>query len=217
MAETDDAHTLVSKYKHPMELIYADYANDMKALANKARVELTKAGKIEYSASAKAAYKDEVKSLMDKIDNTDLNKIKERAAQRLANAEINSKQKAYVEEHGEKMKGEELRKVSQRALTKYREEVGSISRRDRNIQITDREWEAIQAGAISETTLKKILNNTDVDTLRERATPRLTNSMSTAQVNKAKAMAASNYTLSEIAKKLGVSTSTVSKYVKGVK
>lgn len=217
MAETDDAYSLVSKYRHQMEIIYADYANDMKSLANKARMEMVNSGKIEYSATAKAKYKDEVKSLMDKIDNTDLNKIKERAAQRLANAEIEKKQKAYAEEHGTKMKGEELRKVSQRALSKYREEVGSISRRDRNIEITDKEWEAIQAGAVSETTLKKILNNTDVDKLRERATPRLTNNLSSAQVNRAKAMAASNYTLAEIAKKLGVSTSTVSKYVKGVK
>lgn len=217
MAETDDAYTLVSNRKHPMELIYADYANSMKDLANRARTEMVNTGKIEYSASAKAKYKDEVKSLMDKIDNTDLNKIKERAAQRMANAEVARKQKAYVEEHGEQMKGEALRKTGQRALTKYREEVGSISRRDRNIEITDKEWEAIQAGAISETTLKKILNNTDVDSLRERATPKLTNSMSSAQINRAKAMAASNYTLSEIAKKLGVSTSTVSKYLKGVK
>lgn len=217
MAETDDAYTLVSKYRHPMEIVYADYANDMKALANKARMEMTKTGKIEYSSSAKSNYSEEVKSLMRKLDNTDLNKIKERSALRMANAEINRKQKAYEEEHGQKMKGEDLRKMSQRALSKARNEVGSISRRDRNIEITDKEWEAIQAGAVSETTLKRILNNTDVDKLRERATPRSHKTLSTAQVNRAKAMAASNYTIEEIAKKLGVSTSTVSKYLKGVK
>ena len=217
MAETDDAYTLVSKYKHPMEIIYADYANDMKALGNKARLEMTKTGKIEYSASAKKQYDAEVRSLMNKLDSTDLNKIKERAALRKANTEIEKKKKTYKEEHGIDMKGEDLRKTSQRAMTKAREEVGAISRRDRNIEITDKEWEAIQAGAISETKLKDILNNTDIDALRERATPKTYNSLSSAQVNRAKAMVASNYTLGEIAKKLGVSTSTVSKYVKGVK
>ena len=217
MAETDDAYTLVSKYRHPMELVYADYANDMKALANKARMEMVNTGKIEYSSTAKATYSKEVKSLMNKLDDTDLNKIKERSAQRMANAEIAAKQKAYEEEHGTKMKGEDLRKISQRALSKARNELGSISRRDRNIDISDKEWEAIQAGAISETTLKRILNNTDVDKLRERATPRSYNNLSTAQVNRVKAMSASNYTIEEIAKKMGVSTSTVSKYLKGVK
>lgn len=218
MAEVDDSYDLVSKYKHPMELLYADYANDMKALGNKARMTMINTGKINYSAGAKAIYKDEVKSLMEKLDNTDINKIKERSAHRIANAEIKAKQKAWEEEHpGEKMKGEDLRKISQRALSKARNELGSVSRRDRNINITDREWEAIQAGAVSETTLKRILNNTDVDKLRERATPKLTNSLSQAQINRAKAMAASNYTLEQIAKKLGISTSTASKYLKGVK
>lgn len=53
--------------------------------------------------------------------------------------------------------------------------------------------------------------------LRERATPRSYNSLSTAQIGRAKAMASSNYTLEEIASKLGVSPSTISKALKGVK
>ena len=117
----------------------------------------------------------------------------------------------------EKLKGEALKKIGQQALSKAREEVGSISRRERNVEITDREWEAIQAGAISENKLKSILNNADIDKLRERATPRSYNSLSTAQIGRAKAMASSNYTLEEIASKLGVSPSTISKALKGVK
>ena len=50
--------------------------------------------------------------------------------------------------------------------------------------------------------------------LRQRATPKTINTISTAQKNRIKAMSAS-YTLSEIADKLGVSTSTVSKVLKG--
>lgn len=215
MAETDDAYSLVSTKAHPMEIIYADYANSMKALGNKARVEMKTTTKIDFSATAKATYQNEVNSLNKKLNDALLNTTRERAALRLANAEVKKKQAAYKEEHGVDMKAGDVKKLGQQAVSKYRQEVGSISRRDRNIEITDREWDAIQAGAVSETTLKKILNNTDIDKLRERATPKRIGSMSSAQVNRAKALASSNYTLAEIAQKLGVSTTTVSKYLKG--
>ena len=208
MAETDDAYDLVSDIKHPKELAYAEYANSMKDLANKARLEMVSTGKIAYSQSAKAAYRTEVDSLMDKLNTALLNTTRERAAQRKVNAEINAKKKAGQLEKGD------VKKASQQALTKYRNEVGSVSRRDRSIQITDREWEAIQAGAISENKLKQILDNTDIDSLRQRATPRATTNISQAKVNRIKALSASNYTLNEIANKLGLSTTTVSKYIK---
>ena len=109
------------------------------------------------------------------------------------------------------------KKLNQQALTKYRQEVGGVSRRERNIDITDKEWEAIQAGAISENKLKKILDNTDIDKLRERATPKTTVNLSAAKINQIKTMSISNYTTKEIADKLGVSPSTVTKYLKGGK
>ena len=212
MAETDDAHSLVSAARHPMEIVYADYANSMKTLANQARKEMVGTGKIAYSKSAKDTYQPEVKSLMDKLNTALLNSGRERAAQRLANAEVNAKKQADPT-----MKPGDIKKASQQALTKYRNEVGSISRKDRSIKISDREWEAIQAGAISEHKLKQILDNTDVDNLRQRATPRSTNTLSTAKINRIKAMNNSNYSLSEIAKALNLPTSTVSTYLKGGK
>ena len=157
MANTDDAYTLVSAARNPKELAYADYANSMKALANQARLEMVHTGKIEYSSTAKNTYKKEVDSLMVKLNQAQLNTTRERAAQRMANAEIQAKQKANPN-----MDKSEIKKASQQALSKYRDALGSISRRDRNIDITDKEWEAIQAGAISENKLKQILDNTDV-------------------------------------------------------
>lgn len=212
MAQTDDAMTLVSQARHPMELVYADYANSMKSLANQARKEMINTGKIAYSAKAKSTYQKEVSSLMSKLNTAEMNRTKERAAQRKANAEVTAKKKANPN-----MEPGDIKKDSQRAITKYRNEVGSVSRKNRNIDITDREWEAIQAGAISEAQLKKILNNTDTDKLRERATPRTTSTLSAAKINRIKALSASNYTLNEIAEKLGISTSAVSKYLKGTK
>lgn len=218
MAETDDANTLLSDPRHPnpMEVVYADYANSMKALANRARLEMISTGKIEYDKNAKDIYKNEVKSLEDKLDNALLNKPKEREAIRLTNAEVNKKIKE-AEDAGEKISKKDEKKLNQQALTKYRQEVGGVSRRERNIDITDKEWEAIQAGAISENKLKKILDNTDIDKLRERATPKTTVNLSTAKINQIKSMANSNYTTEQIAKKLGVSPSTVTKYLKGGK
>lgn len=210
MAETDDAYTLVSKGRNPKELAYADYANTMKALANEARKELIATGKINHSTQAKSTYQKEYDSLMAKLNNAELNKTRERAAQRMANAEITSKIRANQLEKGD------VKKASQQALTKYRNEVGSVARKKRNIEITDKEWEAIQAGAISESKLKRILNNTDADKLRERAMPSSTTKLSTARVNKIKSMSASNYTLNQIAEACGCSVATVSKYLKGV-
>lgn len=211
MAETDDAYTLVSDAKHPMELVYADYANSMKTLANQARLEMIRTGNIKYSAAAKSTYSTEVESLNQKLNEALLNAGRERAAQRMANAEVKAKKTADPT-----MSKSDIKKASQQALSKYRTEVGSVSRRDRSIKITDREWEAIQAGAISENKLKQILVNSDVDNLRQRATPRTTSTLSQAKIARIKALSNSNYTLSEIANKLGVSTSTVSSYLKGV-
>ena len=210
MAETDDARTLISDLGTPMEIVYADYANKMKSLANQARKEIMTTGKIKYSATAKSAYQPEVDSLMAKLNTALLNAPRERQAQLLANAEINAKRAANPD-----MSKSDIKKASQRALSKYRTELGSVARRDRSIKVTDREWEAIQAGAISENTLMKILANTDADSLRQKATPRTTTTISTAQANRIKAMRASNYTLEEIASKLGISTSTITKYAKG--
>lgn len=210
MAETDDAYSLVSEGKHPMELIYADYANSMKSLANQARLSMINTEGLKYNRQASETYKNEVSSLNTKLNTALLNATREREAQRRANSEINSKKL-----NNPNMKKDELKKISQKALSNSRNDVGSISRRDRNIEITDKEWEAIQAGAISENKLIQILNNADSDKLRQRATPRSTNELSEAKINRIKALAANDISLGEIASKLGVSTSVVSKYLKG--
>ena len=210
MAETDDPYTLISDANTPMERAYAEYASKMKALANKARKEMMTAGKINYSSTANQIYKKEVASLLSKLNLSRLNAPKEREAQRRANAEVLAKIRSNPN-----MKPGDIKKLRQQALTKYRLQVGSIPRRKRNIDITDNEWNAIQSGAVSESILKKILDNTDVDKLRQRATPKNTSTLSSAKINRIKSLSNSNYTVGEIAKILGVSPSTVSKYLKG--
>jgi hypothetical protein len=205
MAETDDAFTLVSDANTPAERAYAEYANRMKALGNQARKEMVTAGKIEYSSSAKKTYQEEVDSLSAKLNVALKNAPRERQAQVIANAAVNAKKQDNPD-----MKPGEIKKLSQQELTRARAAVGA---KRETITVSDREWEAIQAGAISENKLTQIINNVDIDVLRQRATPRTTTSLSTAKVNRISSMNASGYSTAEIAKALGVSTSTVSNYL----
>lgn len=203
MAETKDARTLSSGT--PQEEAYASYANKMKSLANQARKEMVSTGKIPYSASAKAAYQNEVDSLNAKLNVALKNAPRERQAQVIANATVAAKKQANPD-----MTNAEIKKANQQALTAARAQVGAERK---PVVITDREWEAIQAGAISESKLTQILNNADIDSLRQRATPRATTTLSPAKQSKIASMSASGYSTSEIAEALGISTSTVSKYL----
>ena len=205
MAETRDARTLSSGT--PQEEAYADYANTMKSLANQARREMVNTGKIAYSASAKQTYQAEVDSLMAKLNVALKNAPRERQAQTMANSIVASKKKDNPD-----MTKAEIKKANQQALTAARTAVGA---KRTPVEITDREWEAIQAGAISENKLTQILNNTNIDTVRQRATPRTTTTLSSAKVNRIAALNASGYSTAEIAAALGVSSSTVSKYLNG--
>ncbi|WP_289689308.1 helix-turn-helix transcriptional regulator [Bacteroides acidifaciens] len=206
MAETKDAFTLVSDADTPQERAYATYANEMKSLANRARKEMLSTGKIAYSASAKEIYQEEVDHLMAQLNVALRNAPRERQAQVIANATVAAKKQENPD-----MTRSEIKKASQQALTAARTTVGASRE---TISISDREWEAIQAGAISENRLTQIINNVDIDTLRQRATPRSTTVLSTAKVNKIASMSASGYSTAEIAEALGVSTSTVNKYLK---
>lgn len=203
MAEAKDAHTLSSG--HPIEEAYADYANRMKSLANQARKVMVNTEKIQYSASARTIYSEEVKSLMSKLNLSLMNAPKERQAQIMANTAL----KAKKQENPDMTKAE-IKKVGQQELTKARSIVGA---KRTPIDITDREWKAIQAGAISENQLSQIINHADLDKLRQRATPRASTTLSSAKINSIKAWSRSGYSIAEIADRLGVSSSTVSKYL----
>ena len=203
--EVDDVRTLSSGT--PQENAYADYANKMKALANQARKEYLSTGNLRYNSSAATAYKAEVDSLSSKLNVAAMNAPRERRAQAIANSQVKAKVQANPG-----MDKKEIKKASQIAINEARNAVGA-SGKDTRITITDREWEAIQAGAISDSKLTQILRYADADDLRQRATPKTTTQLSTAKINKLKAYANSGFSISEIAEALGVSSSTVSKYL----
>lgn len=207
MNNVKDARTLSSGT--PQENEYADYANKMKALANKARKEAMATPKLQRSTSAAKIYEKEVKDLDAKIALAELNAPRERRAQAIANSVVKAKTQDNPDLKSDK---KELKKVRQIAINNARVSVGA-SGKDNRIVITDNEWKAIQSGAISDSKLTKILRYADQDELRQRAMPKSTTNLSTAKINKIKSMQASGFTSAEIAESIGVSTTTVNKYI----
>ena len=209
MSTVSDARTLSSG--HLVENLYADYANKMKALANRARKEAVTTKGIPYNASAKDAYSEEVKSLGSKLRIASTNAPRERRAQAIANSTVKAQLQANPELYGRDYK-KERKRMAQVALEDARYSVGATGKGTR-IDINDREWEAIQAGAISPTMLTEILRYTDSDKIRARAMPKERKQLSASKVASIKAMSASGYTNAEIAEKFGISTSAVYGYI----
>lgn len=206
MEDTDDAFTLVSDMDNPKERAYADYANYMKSLANQARKEMVTTRSQQYDASANKAYSAEVDHLRSQLDVSERNAPKERKAQMIANTKVEAKKK----DNPDMTKSEE-KKLRQIELNDARIRVGA---KRSTIDITERDWEAIQAGAISSNELTKILKYANIDKVREYATPRQSKTgMTDAKISQIQALKNSGYTNDQIAKRLGVSASTVSKYL----
>ena len=195
----------------PQENAYADYGNTMKALANKARKEAANTPNLKYSSTANKTYKAEVDELLSALDKAERNAPKERRAQAIANSVVKAKiqDNPELSDPGNKKM---LEKIRSAAIDDARTSVGASGRSTR-IHITDKQWQAIQAGAITDSRLKSILKYTDEDELKKLAMPKKTLALSTTQQTKMRRMKTSGYTIAEIAESLGVSTSTISKYI----
>lgn len=212
MMETTDAYTLTSggSKENPgtkIEAIYAEHANRLKALANRARLKMLSTPDIEYNSSAHKVYAAEVSSLRKKLDDAVKNAPLERQAQLLANRIYQSKK-----ESDPHMSKDQEKKIRGQALKTARERVGAKKTR---IDITDREWKAIQSGAVSKSFLNSILKNSDLDIIKQRATPRTTKKMSSAKITRARSMLANGHSQAVVAEVLGVSVSTLMRSISG--
>jgi hypothetical protein len=204
---TEDAHELVSEGGGTeQEHLYADYSNRMKALGNEARKEMVSLTGIRQSPSAKKVYHKEVESLDSKLNIALRNAPLERQAQVLADKVYAAKRRANPD-----MDDDEKKKIRNQALAEMRVRTGAHKQ---NIQITESEWEAIQSGAVSNTKLIQILNNTDIDHIRELATPRKHVLMDSSNQARARQMLARGYTQAEVAAQLGVSLTTLKEGLK---
>jgi len=196
---TDDAHTLSSNTR--MENLYADHSNRLKTLANRARLDAINTPRASKSVSAKKVYADEVTSLRAALDLAQRNAPLERRAQIIGNTVFQAKKASAPE-----MDFASEKKLKAQALDAARTRTGAKKNR---IHLTDRQWEAIQAGAISDTMLSEILLHSDMDRVRELAQPKTAKKMTTAKTRRAQSMLASGYTRAEVARQLGVSLSTL--------
>lgn len=212
MAEAKDAYELTSggSKENPgyrMEKVYAEYANGMKKLANAARLEYLNTKPIERNKEASVIFKDEIASLDRKLKDAQMHAPLERQAQLMANRIV-----AMKKEANPGMSKDDISKLKSRAIDAARTKLKSTKPK---IDITDREWEAIQSGGISKTKLAVILENADLDKLKERATPRVSRTITPNMKALAKSMEASGYTTAQIADRLGISASSVYTIVKG--
>ncbi|MBO7449706.1 MAG: helix-turn-helix domain-containing protein [Clostridiales bacterium] len=201
MADAKDAHSLSSGTI--MEGIYADHANRLKSLANSARKEALATEAVPYSPSARKVYAKEVASLDAKYKNAQRNKPLERQAQLITETVVRAKKRANPDISDDP---DRLKKIQNQALKEARERTGA---KKSDFDITDREWEAIQAGAIHKTRLEALLSAADSDRVKELALPRTEKKINPSVISRAKSMRASGKTQAEIADSLGLSTTTV--------
>lgn len=209
MDMVDDAYKLTSNYPGTttkMEATYAEYANSLKKLALQARVSATKIKTKPYSPSAAKLYENEVISLKNKVRDAESNAPRERLAQVYANAVYRSKKL-----DNPNMSNDDKKKVKQQALATGRVRYKA---KKSKVAITDREWGAIQAGALAPSFVDRILNNADEDQIKDLAFPRSkAGGVSISPSKKARILSLLNngYTIADVASQFDISTSTVSK------
>nr|DAW02302.1 MAG TPA: RNA dependent RNA polymerase [Caudoviricetes sp.] len=203
LAETNDAFSLVSKDGSTIETVYANHANELKAMANEARKATLSIPSVRKNPQAAKTYAPEVKSLKAKVNEALRNKPRERQAQVLADAVVRAKKQADPTLAKDK---ERLKKVRRQALAEARSRTGAGKK---PFSITPQEWRAIQEGAVSQAALNKVLELADESVVRELATPRAQPKISSSMVSRAKAMSSRGKTAAEIAEALGISTTSV--------
>lgn len=201
MAETDDAFTLSSGT--PMETTYAQFANSLKALANQSRKSYLNTPTFKQDPQARKKYSTEVSSLKAKLNTALKNAPLERQAQLIAGQIYRAKA-----ESNNDMEADERKRLKSQALNEARERVGA---KKQQVNISDKEWEAIQNRAVSSSMLAQILDNADPTQVRELATPHKEKKVPSYVLSRARSLLNAGYTYDEVADALGISTSTLTR------
>lgn len=164
MAEAKNAYELLSENPTRKELLYADYANEMKAMANSSRKQAVATPKLEKNSKAAKEYEQEVNELNAALNTAKKNAYRERHAQLVANQNISSRR-----QDNPYMSDEELKKLKGQALTAARNRTGALKER---VTFSSRQIEAINKGAVSDTKLSELLKHADSEKYRQAFMPK---------------------------------------------
>jgi hypothetical protein len=207
LAVTDDAHDLVSDAGTRVEKIYADHSNRLKSLANQSRLSMINQPKMQISRSAKKAYAKEVETLDAKLALAKRNAPRERQAQIIASKIVAAEKAANPG-----LDKGSIKKITFRAQDEARNQMGVETK---PIKITKEEWAAIQAGAISESKLKQILDKADLEVVKKLATPRTVKAITPSEKALAIRLLNQGISRADVAKRLGVSVPTLDYHTTG--
>lgn len=203
LAITDDAYTLVRDDADPVESLYADHANEMKAIANHARLTAHRIPNPKVNGEAKKVYASEVEKLNADLRKAEAQAPLDRRAQVYANEIVKAKRQ---EDPLLRTDDDRRKKVERQAIATSRARLG-LSKP--TIEVSDRQWDAIQAGAVSASQLRSILKYADPKRVSELAMPR-TNAVMTGAVSaRAKAMLAAGVSMGDVAAALGIPLGTL--------
>ena len=201
----DDARKLSSGTG--VEEAYAGYANKLKSLQNTTYKQAMSIKPVVRDPKAATYYKNEVASLDKKINAALLNAPRERQAQLLAT-------KTYYKNVTPDMSKDEKKRLRVQALQGARQKTIPNGKKER-INVTPKEWEAIQAGAVSNEKLTTILKNSNKDQLVKYATPRTSTKLSSAKLTRAKLLLNKGYSFAEVASQLGTTTTIIKGSLEG--
>lgn len=203
LALTNDARTLVRDHADPVERLYADHANAMKQMANQARLRAARTQNPPVNDKAKVIYKSEVDDLVHQLRTAQKQKPLDRRADVIAGAFVKAR---HREDPLLRTDRDRLKKVERQAKAAAR---ARLNLSKPVIKISDRQWDAIQAGAVSSSRLRDILDYADPKRVAELSMPRTNTVMTSAITARAKAMLASGATNADVAASLGIPASTL--------
>ena len=190
---------------NPKEIVYADYANSLKAMANQARLDSLKAAKdIKTNKDIAKEYATEVDSIKQKLAEQRKYAPIEREAQRQAAYIVRAK----IDEYGgwDSVSEEQKKKIKTQALAGTRSRLGS---KRPELKVTPREWEAVNKGALNKTTIQELMDRLDSEYLRELAVPSTKGEIPASKLSRMRNMLARGYTIKEVSEALNISVSTI--------
>ena len=200
---TDDAYSLVRDKADPVERLYAEHANEMKALANQARLKSVRTQNPKINPKAREIYKAEVDKLTADLRKAQAQKPLDRRADVIAGAVVKQK---LTDDPTLRYDSDRKKKVERQAKAAAR---NRLNLEKPVIEISDRQWDAIQSGAVSASRLRDILTYADKKKVMELAMPRTNPVMTSAIAARAKAMLAAGNSTADVAAALGISASTL--------